>query len=80
MHLNWLGLCLHARRASTSTWLADQECRKGLYPVKDFPAVLGTEAAGVIALAHPEYKKRGFAVGGKVAVVRPFPPRRLRPG
>jgi NADPH2:quinone reductase len=56
--------------------------------VKDFPTVLGTEAAGVSAalptdeavLAHPEYKKRGFAVGGKVAVVRPFPPRRLRPG
>jgi NADPH2:quinone reductase len=68
-------------------WLTAR--RKGLYPVKDFPAVLGTEAAGVIAalptdeavLAHPEYKKRGFAVGGKVAVVRPLPlPRRLGPG
>jgi NADPH2:quinone reductase len=62
--------------------------RKGLYPVKDFPAVLGTEAAGVIAalptdaavLAHPEYKKRGFAVGGKVAVVRLSPPPARAPG
>jgi NADPH:quinone reductase len=45
--------------------------------VKEFPAVLGTEAAGEIValptdekvLEHPEYKKRGFKVGDKVAVV-----------
>ena len=53
-------------------------CSKGLYPIQIFPHVLGSEAAGEIValptdpavLADEEYKKRGFAVGGKVAVVR----------
>jgi NADPH:quinone reductase-like Zn-dependent oxidoreductase len=48
-----------------------------LYPLKEFPAVIGTEAAGTIlalptdsaVLEDPEYKKRGFKVGAKVAVV-----------
>jgi hypothetical protein len=48
---------------------------KGLYPIKDFPAVLGTEAAGVIValptdenvLNHPHFKQRGYKVGSKVA-------------
>lgn len=54
----------------------DTYYRKGLYPVKEFPAVLGTEASGTIialptdpnVLADPEYKKRGYAVGAKVVV------------
>ncbi|KAJ7024414.1 hypothetical protein C8F04DRAFT_1131863 [Mycena alexandri] len=53
----------------------DTYYRKGLYPVKEFPAVIGTEAAGTIlalptdpaVLEDPQYKKRGFTVGAKVA-------------
>ncbi|KAG6841743.1 hypothetical protein C0991_007629, partial [Blastosporella zonata] len=49
--------------------------RKGIYPYKDFPAILGKETAGtIIALPTDEavlndetYKKNGFKVGGKVA-------------
>ena len=49
-----------------------------MYPIKAFPHPLGTEAAGEIValptdeavLADEEYKLRGLAVGGNVAVVR----------
>ncbi|KAG6901720.1 hypothetical protein C0995_008688, partial [Termitomyces sp. Mi166 len=49
--------------------------RKGLYPLKEFPAILGEEIAGIIValptdeavLNHETYKKNGFKVGGKVA-------------
>ncbi|KAK7063927.1 USP domain-containing protein [Favolaschia claudopus] len=49
---------------------------KGLYPVQEFPSVLGGEMAGTIlalptddsVLNDPEYKKRGFTVGAKVIV------------
>ncbi|KAK7063918.1 USP domain-containing protein [Favolaschia claudopus] len=54
----------------------DTYYRKGLYPLKEFPAVIGTEMSGTIlalptnpeVLEDPEYKKRGFAVGAKVVV------------
>lgn len=54
----------------------DTYYRKGLYPISAFPQPLGTEAAGEIValptdekvLADEEYKLRGFAIGGKVAV------------
>ncbi|KAG6849393.1 hypothetical protein H0H93_008839 [Arthromyces matolae] len=49
--------------------------RKGLYPYKEFPAILGKETAGtIVALPTDEavlrdetFKKNGFKVGGKVA-------------
>lgn len=52
--------------------------RKGLYPFKSFPAILGKEAAGVIVglptdqntLDNEDYKQRKYEIGGKVAVVR----------
>ncbi|KAJ7150388.1 NAD-P-binding protein [Mycena filopes] len=48
---------------------------KGLYPVKEFPAPIGTEASGTIlalptdpaVLEDPQFKKRGFTVGARVA-------------
>ncbi|KAJ7922766.1 hypothetical protein B0H13DRAFT_2249412 [Mycena leptocephala] len=48
----------------------------GLYPLKEFPAAIGAELAGTIlalptdetVLENPEFKKRGFTVGAKVAV------------
>lgn len=51
--------------------------RKGLYPIAKFPQPLGTEAAGEIVglptddavLNDEEFKLRGFALGGKVAIV-----------
>ncbi|KAG6831968.1 hypothetical protein H0H87_003303 [Tephrocybe sp. NHM501043] len=51
------------------------ETSKGIYPYKEFPAVLGKETAGtIIALPTDEavlndetYKKNDFRVGGKVA-------------
>ncbi|KAF7307238.1 USP domain-containing protein [Mycena indigotica] len=54
----------------------DTYYRKGLYPVKGFPAILGSEASGTIlalptdenVLNDPEYKKRGYSVGARVAV------------
>ncbi|KAF7303124.1 USP domain-containing protein [Mycena kentingensis (nom. inval.)] len=54
----------------------DTYYRKGLYPVKEWPAILGVEAAGTIValptdeavLSDPEYKKRGYTIGAKVAV------------
>ena len=58
--------------------------RKGLYPIKTFPQVLGMEASGtVVALptddaalqGDEEYKKRGLQIGSRVAVVRPSPAR-----
>lgn len=50
---------------------------KGFYPYKELPAVLGKETAGTIValptdpevLNNETYKKNGFKVGGKVAVV-----------
>ena len=57
----------------------DTYYRSGLYKLKELPAVLGSEAAGIIVslptdqdvLNNDTYKKQNFAVGGKVAVVRP---------
>jgi len=54
----------------------DTYFRKGLYKIDRFPYVLGTEGAGTIAalpsdpsvVNDEEFKKRGFKVGGKVAV------------
>ncbi|KAG6899821.1 hypothetical protein C0993_006522 [Termitomyces sp. T159_Od127] len=53
----------------------DAYYRKGVYPFKEFPAVLGKETAGtIVALPTDEvvlndetYKKNGYKVGGKVA-------------
>jgi NADPH:quinone reductase len=55
------------------------KCRKGLYPIKSFPVTIGEEAAGTIVglptgqsvLDDPDYKKRTFTMGGKVAVNYP---------
>ncbi|KAJ6609335.1 NAD-P-binding protein [Mycena sp. CBHHK59/15] len=54
----------------------DTYSSKGLYPLKEFPAVIGTEASGTIvalptdpaALEDPEFKKRGYTVGARVSV------------
>jgi len=54
----------------------DTYYRKGLYPIESFPAIMGQEASGTIVglptdptiLDDPQYKKRGFEMGGKVAV------------
>jgi len=54
----------------------DTYYRSGLYKFKELPAVLGSEAAGIIVslptdqdvLNNETYKKQDFAVGGKVAV------------
>ncbi|KAI0673801.1 NAD-P-binding protein [Trametes maxima] len=54
----------------------DTYYRKGLYPIKSFPQVLGMEASGTVVslptdpavLNDEEFKKRGFKVGSKVAV------------
>ncbi|KAG6899820.1 hypothetical protein C0993_006521 [Termitomyces sp. T159_Od127] len=53
----------------------DSYYRKGLYSLKEFPAILGEETAGTIialptdeaVLSNETYKKNGFKVGGKVA-------------
>ena len=58
----------------------DTYFRSGLYKVKEFPAILGSEAAGTIislptdqdVLNNETFKKQGYAVGGKVAIVRPL--------
>lgn len=55
--------------------------RKGLYPIKSYPQVLGMEASGTIValptdesvLSNEEYKKRSLQIGSKVAVVRRLP-------
>lgn len=52
--------------------------RKGLYKLKEFPAILGKETAGVVValptdktvLNNGTYKNKGFKIGGKVASVR----------
>ncbi|KAF7347537.1 USP domain-containing protein [Mycena venus] len=52
----------------------DTYFRKGLYPVKEFPAAIGVEISGTIlalptdpaVLEDPEFKKRGFTVGARV--------------
>ncbi|GBE89021.1 Probable quinone [Sparassis crispa] len=57
----------------------DTYYRKGLYPIKTFPFVVGSESAGTIAalpadqsvLADEEFKLREFKIGGKVAVYGP---------
>ncbi|KAF8215817.1 adaptin N terminal region-domain-containing protein [Mycena galopus ATCC 62051] len=54
----------------------DTYFRKGLYPLKELPGAIGAEMSGTIlalptdetVLEDPEYKKRGFTVGAKVAV------------
>ncbi|KAF9819236.1 hypothetical protein IEO21_02275 [Rhodonia placenta] len=56
----------------------DTYFRKGLYPAPKFPLVLGMEASGTVAalpsdekiLNDEQYKKRGFKVGDKVAVLQ----------
>ncbi|THH16361.1 hypothetical protein EUX98_g9311 [Antrodiella citrinella] len=63
--IHWIGI------NSIDTYL-----RKGLYPISSFPHINGLEASGRIAalptdeatLNDPEYKKRNFKVGDKVAV------------
>ncbi|KZT08736.1 NAD-P-binding protein [Laetiporus sulphureus 93-53] len=55
----------------------DTYYRSGLYPTKSFPLAIGTEASGVIValptdeavLNDEQYKKRGYKVGDKVAVM-----------
>ena len=57
----------------------DTYYRSGLYKFKELPAVLGSEAAGIIVslptdqdvLNNETYKKLNFAVGGEAAIVRP---------
>lgn len=52
--------------------------RSGLYPLKEFPSVIGKETTGTIialptdpvVLNNETYKKNNFTVGQKVAVVR----------
>ncbi|GJE89495.1 quinone oxidoreductase [Phanerochaete sordida] len=54
----------------------DTYFRKGLYPAKKFPLILGTEGSGTIVklptdekvLNDPAFKKRGYKVGGRVAL------------
>jgi len=54
----------------------DTYFRKGLYPISNFPYVLGRESAGVVAglptdaavLNDPEYQKREYKEGARVAV------------
>ncbi|KAF8120114.1 chaperonin 10-like protein [Mycena galopus ATCC 62051] len=54
----------------------DTYFRKGLYPLKELPGAIGAEMSGTIlalptdetVLEDPEYRKRGFTVGAKVAV------------
>ncbi|KAI0801460.1 NAD-P-binding protein [Fomes fomentarius] len=54
----------------------DTYYRKGLYPIKSYPQVLGMEASGTIValptdesvLSNEEYKKRSLQIGSKVAV------------
>lgn len=54
----------------------DTYFRKGLYPIAKFPYILGREATGTIVslptdesvLNDPEFKARGYKVGGNVAV------------
>lgn len=51
--------------------------RKGEYPIDKFPHILGYEATGTIValptdenvLNDPEFKAKGYKVGGNVAVV-----------
>ena len=58
----------------------DTYYRSGLYKFKELPAVLGSEAAGIIVslpndqdvLNIETYKRQNYVVGGKVAIVRPF--------
>jgi len=52
--------------------------REGVYTPPEFPFVIGKEAAGVIislptdetVLNDPDYKKRGYKEGSRVAIVR----------
>lgn len=53
-------------------------CRKGLYPIKDFPQILGHEASGTIValptdeavLNDEQFKAREYKIGGRVVLVR----------
>ena len=53
------------------------EFRKGLYPIKTFPQISGSEASGTIAalptdpavLNDEQFKLRGLKLGSRVAVV-----------
>ncbi|KAJ7269382.1 NAD-P-binding protein [Mycena haematopus] len=57
-------------------WLGVNFIDTGLYPLKELPGAIGAEMSGTIValpehqtvLNDPEYKKRGFTVGAKVAV------------
>ena len=56
----------------------DTSMRSGKFPSKSFPVGLGGESSGIVVglpkdeqvLDDPDYKKRGFVEGAKVAVVR----------
>jgi D-arabinose 1-dehydrogenase-like Zn-dependent alcohol dehydrogenase len=51
--------------------------REGIYPASGFPFVIGKEASGIVValptdesvLNDPDYKKRGYKEGSRVAVV-----------
>lgn len=58
----------------------DAQCRSGHFKFTSaLPAILGGESAGTIValptdrdvLNNETFKKQGYAIGGKVAVVRP---------
>ena len=54
----------------------DTYFRSGLYP-STLPAIVGCEAAGTVValptdpavLNHPEFKGRGYSIGGKAVIV-----------
>jgi hypothetical protein len=64
--------------STRSEYNAYSKNRKGVYPLKSFPATLGQEAAGILVglptdenvLNSQAFKMRNFEKGGKVAVVR----------
>ncbi|KAH8823564.1 hypothetical protein DL96DRAFT_1670936 [Flagelloscypha sp. PMI_526] len=55
----------------------DTYFRKGLYPLKEFPAQIGSEAAGTVfalptdpaVLNDPKFQRLGFKVGSRVVIV-----------
>ena len=55
----------------------DCDRSSGLYPIKDFPAIVGGEASGTIVglphdadtLNHEVYKRQNYKIGAKVVVV-----------
>jgi len=78
-----LPIRIHGKKVQLSKGsllISDLFHRSGLYPIDKFPVIVGRESSGTIVglptdphtLNDEAYRRRGYKIGAKVAVVCPY--------